>query len=84
MANVREVNELVQLDDGAFVNTKEAALFLGFQADSLRWYRRRKPHCSPKFYKVGGRAVRYRMGDLRAFSKGDPNGYQLAPSIVAG
>lgn len=75
MASIREVNELVQLDDDAFVSTKEAAAILGFQSESLRWYRMRKPHCSPKYQKVGRRSIRYRMGDIRAFAKGDPSGF---------
>ncbi|MDN5792359.1 MAG: hypothetical protein L0H22_04785 [Brevibacterium aurantiacum] len=73
---------MVQLVDDAFVSTKEAALFLGFQPESLRWYRNCRPQCSPKFYKVGARSIRYKMRDLRAFANGDPSGYQ-APRVVA-
>lgn len=84
MLSPEEINELHRLDDDAFVSTIEAAAFLGFKSTSLLWYRGRAPHCSPKFYRVGRRSIRYRMGDLRAFAKGDPSGYQVAPTIVEG
>lgn len=83
MATARELNELLQLDDDAFVTTKEAAAFLSFQPESLRWYRMRKLHLSPKFQNVGRRSIRYRMGDLRLFAKNDPAGFH-APRPAEG
>lgn len=76
--NTEQINELVKLDDDALVSTKEAAAFLGFQAESLRWYRMRAHHLSPKFQSVGRRSIRYRMGDLRAFARKDPAGFHAS------
>lgn len=84
MRTAREVNELHQLDDDAYVDTNEAAAILTLTYESLRWYRSRRPNASPKFYTVGGRSVRYRMGDLRAFLKGDPKAYHVPRSIKEG
>lgn len=81
MADVREVNELARLEDDAFVNSKEAAAFLNFAPDTLNWYRKCAPERSPKFYKIGSRAIRYRMGDLRAYRNGEPQAYQI-PRVV--
>ena len=81
MRTAREINELHQLDDDCFVDTNEAAEFLTFSAKSLAWYRKRRPEASPKFYIVGSRSIRYRMGDLRGFLKRDPNAYHV-PRIV--
>ena len=76
----REVNELVKLDDEAFVDTHEAAAFLGFSSQSLAWYRANKLYCSPKFHRVGSRSIRYKMADLRDFAKRNPDGFH-APRI---
>ena len=84
MRTPREVNELHQLEDEAFVDTKEAAAFLSLSNKSLEWYRKQRPERSPKFFKVGGTAVRYRMGDLRAFRNGDPNAHHLPPNVKEG
>ena len=82
--SAERINELVRLEDDALVDTHEAAAFLGFKSGTLLWYRNRAPHCSPKFKHVGRRSIRYRMGDLRAFANGDPNGYQVAPTASEG
>lgn len=74
---VRELNELLQLDDDAYVNTHEASAFLNFAPDTLSWYRKRVPERGPKFYRLGGKMIRYRMGDLRAYRAGDPNARAL-------
>lgn len=84
MLSTEEINELHRLDDDALVDTREAAAFLGYQASSLLWYRNRAPHCSPKFFRVGRRSIRYRVGDLRAFAQGKPEGFQVPPTIVEG
>jgi hypothetical protein len=80
----REINELHQLDDDCFVDTNEAAAILTFSAKSLAWYRKRRPEASPKFYTVGGRLIRYRMGDLRRFLKKDPSSYHVPRTIKEG
>lgn len=84
MRTARELNELHQLNDDAYVDTNEAAAILTLTYESLRWYRSRRPQASPKFCTIGGRSVRYRMGDLRAFLKGDPNAFQVQRSNKGG
>ena len=84
MRNPLEVNAIHQLADDAYVDTREAAAFLTLTYETLRWYRSRRPEASPKFCTIGGRSVRYRMGDLRAFLKGDPNAFQVPRSEVEG
>ena len=78
----RNLSELNQLDDDAYVTTPEAAAFLVFSVDTLIWYRKRRPDASPKFYRVGARSIRYRMGDLRAFCRLDPKAYLIPRSVV--
>lgn len=74
----RELNELLKLDDDAFVTTREAAAVLALAPDTLVWYRKRAPERSPKFHRLGAKIVRYRMGDLRAFRNGDAAAYQVS------
>jgi len=70
-----QINELVRLDDDALVSVEEAAAYLGYTVKTLNYYRLSRPHCSPKFQRVGSRSIRYRMGDLRAFATRDPAGF---------
>jgi hypothetical protein len=82
--STRELNELLELDDDAFVDTREATAVLGLATDTLAWYRKRAPHRSPKFYRLGPKLIRYRMGDLRAYRNGDPSAYQVPPTLAGG
>lgn len=84
MTTVRELNELLQLDDEAFVDTHEASAVVGLAYESLVWYRKRKPVLSPKFYRIGAKIVRYKMGDLRKFRNGDPSGHHVPPTVTEG
>lgn len=52
------------LGDDALVNTRDAAAFLCIRPTTLNWYRSHGG--GPTFVKVG-RAVRYRLSDLRAY-----------------
>lgn len=67
MLSNEELNELLKLDDDALVNVFEAAAVVGLKPRSLNWYRSYSPERGPKFCRVGSRAIRYRMGDLRAY-----------------
>lgn len=70
MLSPEQINELLKLDDDALVNVTEAAALVGLKPASLNWYRQMAPERSPKFCRVGSRAIRYRMGDLRAYIAG--------------
>lgn len=83
MIPARELNELLRLDDDAFVTTREATAVLCLGEDTLCYYRKLRPHRSPKYVKLGV-VVRYRMGDLRAYVKGDPSGFQTPPVVAEG
>jgi predicted DNA-binding transcriptional regulator AlpA len=67
MLSAKYINELLQLHDDAFVDTREAAAFVGLEYHTLNWYRQHALERSPKFHRVGSRAIRYRVGDLRAY-----------------
>ena len=84
MTLTREINELLALDDDAYVDTHEAALVVGLAYRSLSWYRNCNPLRSPKFYRLGPKLIRYKMGDLRKFRNGDPSGHHVPPTIVEG
>ena len=62
----RPLPELLGLPDGAPVNEHEPAELLGVSPRTLQCWRREG--CGPAFTRLG-KAVRYRMGDLRAFQK---------------
>ena len=68
MLTSEQINELHRLEDDALLDTHEAAAFLNYRPSSLNWLRSNQPERSPRFVKVGGRSVRYRVGDLRAFA----------------
>lgn len=70
MFTPEEINELLKLDDDALVDTREAAAVIGLRHTSLNWFRSNAPERGPKFRRIGPTAIRYRMGDLRAFVAG--------------
>ncbi|MGG6262178.1 helix-turn-helix transcriptional regulator [Stutzerimonas stutzeri] len=60
-----ELAVLHALPDDVLVNSAEAAAFLSLKPNSLNWYR-----CyggGPNYVRVGSKAIRYRLGDLRAY-----------------
>ena len=60
----RPLAELLRLPDGAYANERETALLLGVMPRTLQCWRGEGK--GPAFVRLG-RAVRYRLGDLRAF-----------------
>jgi hypothetical protein len=85
MATPRELAELHELPDDAYLDTHEASAILRLDYHTLRWYRVRRPDASPKYTIMGDRkSVRYRMGDLRALLAGDPNAYQVPRTAKVG
>ena len=67
-----ELAELHALPDDALSTPREAAAFLRLKYNTLSWYR-----CNgggPAFVRVGPKLIRYRMGDLREYMKGQPMG----------
>ena len=67
MLSNEQISELYKLDDDALVTVAEAAAVVGLAENSLNWYRSYAPERSPRYCRVGARAIRYRMGDLRAY-----------------
>lgn len=53
------------MTDERYLNTAEAAAFTGFSPDTLRTWRSRRQ--GPAFSRPGGRAIAYKLSDLRAF-----------------
>lgn len=67
-----ELAELLALPDDAFVTPQEAVPLVRLKYGTLAWYR-----CNgggPAFVRVGPKLIRYRMGDLREYMKGQPMG----------
>ena len=67
-----QLAELHALPDDALATAQEAAAFLRLKYGTLAWYR-----CQgggPKFTRIGPKLIRYRMGDLREYAKGQPMG----------
>lgn len=65
-----ELTELHALPDDALVTAQEAAAFLRLKYHTLAWYR-----CQgggPNFTRIGPKLIRYRMGDLRDYARGQP------------
>ncbi len=65
-----ELAELHALPDEAMTKPEEAAAYLRLKRATLAWYR-----ChggGPKYVRVGPKLIRYRMGDLREYAKGQP------------
>lgn len=63
-----ELAEIHALPDEALVTADEAAAFLRMKASTLAWYRcmTGANNSGPPFTRIGRKAIRYRMGDLRA------------------
>ncbi|MCB1352648.1 MAG: helix-turn-helix domain-containing protein [Rhodobacteraceae bacterium] len=49
-----------------FLDTANAAHYLGYSASTLEWWRTLSPRRGPRYYKMAGR-VRYRQSDLDAW-----------------
>jgi hypothetical protein len=65
-----EIAELLALPDDALVTPQEAPAVVRIKYNTLAWYR-----CNgggPKYVRVGPKLIRYRMGDLREYIKGQP------------
>lgn len=65
--NAERLANLLSLPDDALVDAHEAAQVLRLKYNTLSWYR-----ChggGPKYRRVGPKAIRYRMGDLRAYAR---------------
>lgn len=65
-----QLAELHALPDEAMAKPEEAAAYLRLKRATLAWYR-----ChggGPKYVRVGPKLIRYRMGDLRDYAKGQP------------
>lgn len=65
-----ELTELHALPDEAFLTAREASAVLRLTYGTLAWYR--CEGCGPKFTRIGPKLIRYRMGDLRDYAKGQP------------
>ena len=67
-----ELAELHELPDDSLLTAQEAAAFLRLKYGTLAWYR-----CQgggPKYTRIGPKLIRYRLGDLRDYAKGQPMG----------
>jgi hypothetical protein len=65
--SAQDLTNLLSLPAEALVKPREAAEILRLKCATLSWYR-----CNgggPPYVKVGPKAIRYRMGDLRAYAK---------------
>lgn len=68
----QDIIELHKLPDDALATAKEAAAFLRLKYNTLAWYR-----CNgggPNYVRIGPKLIRYRLGDLRDYAKGQPMG----------
>lgn len=66
-----EIADLHRLPDDAFVTHREATAFLRLKPNTLAWHR--SMGSGPPFSRMGGKHVRYRVGDLREYLK--PKGH---------
>lgn len=65
-----ELTAFLSLPDAALATSEEAAAYLRLKCNTLAWYR-----CNgggPPYVRVGSKAIRYRIGDLREYAKGQP------------
>ncbi len=65
-----ELTELHALPDDALATAHEAAAFLRLRYNTLAWYR-----CNsggPNYTRLGPKMIRYRIGDLRDYARGQP------------
>ena len=61
----------VRPTEAEFLNTEGAAVFTGLSVKTLTTWRSRNRRQGPPYFKVG-RAVRYRVRDLRTFVESSP------------
>lgn len=76
-----ELAELHALHDDSLLTAQEAAAFLRLKYGTLAWYR-----CQgggPKFTRVGPKLIRYRLGDLRDYARGQPMGEGVRRAATA-
>ena len=76
-----ELAELHALPDESLLTAQEAAAFLRLKYGTLAWYR-----CQgggPAFVRVGPKLIRYRLGDLREYAKGQPMGEGVQRAAMA-
>ena len=76
-----ELAKLHQLPDDALLTAQEAAEVLRLKYTTLAWYR-----CNgggPAFVRVGPKLIRYRLGDLREYMKGQPMGEGVQRAAMA-
>ncbi|MDX1370144.1 helix-turn-helix domain-containing protein [Pseudomonas sp.] len=77
----QELTELHALPDDSLLTAQEAAAFLRLKYGTLAWYR-----CQgggPAFVRIGPKLIRYRMGDLRDYAKGQPMGEGVQRAAMA-
>lgn len=68
--SAEEITELHALPDEALATAQEAAAFLRLKYHTLAWYRCNS--VGPKYTRLGPKTIRYRIGDLRDYAKGQP------------
>jgi hypothetical protein len=69
------LNDMHELSDEALVTRAEAAAFLAVSVNTLASYASQRPGDGPRVFRLYGRTVRYKMGDLRQFPvKGELRG----------
>lgn len=76
-----ELAELHAFPDDVMTKPEEAAAYLRLKRATLAWYR-----ChggGPKYVRVGPKLIRYRMGDLREYAKGQPMGEGVRRAATA-
>ncbi|MFQ6310180.1 helix-turn-helix transcriptional regulator [Lysobacter capsici] len=76
-----ELAELHALPDDSLLTAQEAAAFLRLKYGTLAWYR-----CQgggPSFTRVGPKLIRYKLGDLRDYAKGQPMGEGVRRAATA-
>lgn len=76
-----ELTELHALPDDSLLTPQEASSLLRLKYNTLSWYR-----CNgggPAFVRVGPKLIRYRLGDLRNYAKGQPMGEGVQRAAMA-
>ena len=64
------LNTIHNLPNDALITAKEAALFLSIKASTLAWYR--SQGLGPQFIRLGAKLIRYKVSDLREYTKSQP------------
>lgn len=81
----RTVDDLHELHDDTLLNTYEAALYLGLRPNTLVVYRCVRPDKGPPFRRIAGKNIRYRLGDVREFSRREqPMSESVRRASIAG